>query len=298
MFDITSLPFCVAKPFDELNIPEQFRKFTFTGVIDEETLIATLHHKLIGLEASNKMNQSELELIISLAEEIKINHEGKEEILTRIDWLQRLYQAKDEIESVDTKEKAAQIQNLIAPVQICPMKNQLMAELQLMVSKLSEKEIATADSSMFQLLLEKANQEAGDLFVNLGKTGREYVIEEVLKRFGDSSSVDHVKEYAANLEQNVQSLLQVTERYEMIPKLEQFPLPLFSDFDNSRKDKVVDRLIEEGGWNGLFSLDRKISQLNKDIEKEEREKYESENVINLEDGTVVAHSLSERFHEI
>lgn len=291
MFDIDSLPSSKAVPVNGISLTNKDFEFTYTASVDEKKLYKDISMRLIALEKSQDVNKKELEAINHMVEGFQIAIDEKEEILLRIDWLHRLYKVKEEIEFVDTKEKVYALQTVIATVQTCPMKNELMAELNSLEQSLPS---GVEDSEMLsseQLLMEKAIEEAGDVFINLGKAGREFVIADVLNQFGDDSSIANVKECAIALEKRVESLSEVSERIELITHLEQLPLPTFTVLEAERKEKIMDHLIETSKWNGLTSLDRNIAQLDKAITKEELEQYEKENAIILSNGNKAAETI-------
>lgn len=297
MIDFTSLQSTVAEPLRELYLTKHFLQITFTGYSDDKTLISEINEKLNKLETSTEINHAQLESIIRLAEQIQLAHEEKVETLTRIDWLQRLYKAKAELGSVDTREKLKQLRNSIAPVQTCPLKSKLLVEIVSLEASMPDGAISK-ESTEFELLMENAINEVGDVFINLGKVGREYVIKEVLKQEGDRSFMAHVRACVVQLEQRVLTLTEISDRVEMIVELEQLPLRSFSDLEANRKERIADLLIEKKEWDGLVSLNGIILQFDNKITKEEREKYESENTIKLQDGTVIAISLDERYRDI
>lgn len=297
MIDSTSLPSSVAEPLNDLGLSKHYNIFTFTGFIDEVTVYMEIKKRLNILESTTESALTELDSIVRLAEQIPLAHEEKEEFITRIEWLQRLYKAKTEMGSVHTKEKLKQFRILIAPVQTCPLKNQLMAQLDSLEVSVAVEATTFVAQTGLELLMENAINEAGDQFINLGKAGREYVIAEVQRQEGDQSTTAHVQALTARLEQRVLSLSEVSDRVELIAALDQLPLSVFSSLQEVKKERVVDTLIQEKGWTGLFSLERRITQISKAIDREERENYERENLIDLPDGKAAA-TLDLRFHSI
>jgi len=299
MIEYNALPSSVAEPLEDLHSTEKLFAFTFTGYINEKSLYTDINTKLNTLETSINVDHKELETIIRLAQQLQLVNDEKEEIHTRITWLQRLYKAKAEMNTVDSKEQLKQLRNLIIPVQTCPLKKQLQAEIDQLEASLQDVETSTyKQPSGMEALLEKAVEEAGAMFINLGRAGREYVIAEVLKQHGDDTNIDHVRHFTSELEQQrVQTLLDLTDRGELISELEQLPLPVFSSLDAVSKERVVDVLIHDKGWTGLYSLDRRIKQVKDAIDREEREKYEKENLIDLPDGKA-ATTLDTRFTQI
>lgn len=296
MFDFTSLPSSVAKSLTALDLTEKYNNFTFTQFIDEGKLYSEINNELIKLETSTEVNSIGLEKIIRLSEQLQGEQEWKEEVLSRIDWLQRLYKAKAEMGSVGTKEELEQLRVLVAPVQTCPLKTQLLAEIGSLEALMSV-ETTFKEQTGFELLMEKAVNEVGKEFINLGKAGRERVIAEVLKLEGDRATTAHVQALAGQVEQRVLALSEVSDCAKMIEELDQLPLSAFSSLKEAKKERIADALIQEKGWTGLFSLERKITQISNAIDREELENYERENVIDLPDGKVAA-TLDLRYNPI
>lgn len=286
MIDMTNLPSTVAEPINANVDPETYFahfRFTFTTFVDEKQLYREINDGLIALETSTTVDNTRLEILMKLAEQFQSESEWKEEAFIRIDWLQRLYKAEAELGGVDSKEELRKLRNLIAPVRSCPLKSKLLEKINDLESSMPAKSFSKKPTKL-ELFMEEALKEAGDEFVNLGKNGRKYVITEVLKQAGDHVNTAQVKILASQLEQRVLSLLEVTDRAEMIAKLEQLPLSNFSNLEMKRKERIADLLIEKKGWTGLLSLDREIAQLNVTLEREERENYERTYFIDLPDG--------------
>lgn len=298
MIELTTLPSSIAEPLDQQCLHDRNNDndmYTFTEFVDEQAIYSDVNKKLNKLETSTYIGRNELDSIILLAEQIQMAQEEKEEVFTRIGWLQRLYKAESEMDSVDTKEKIKQLRNFISPVQTCPLKTQLLAELESLEAQLPVE--ATIELTAFDLLMEKAIKEIGNEFSNLGKVGREYVIAEVLMQEGDHATTAHVQDLAYQLEQRVLTLSEVSDWVEMIAELDQLPLSVFPTLQDLKKERVAEALIQEKGWTGLFSLERKITQISNAIDREEREKYEKENVIDLPDGKAAA-TLDLRYNPI
>ncbi|KAB7706671.1 hypothetical protein F9802_10790 [Bacillus aerolatus] len=284
MIDFSSLPSSEAEAFKESPVSTENIYFTFEENIDEQILYRKLNERLSALESSVKTNNQELAFIHQAAGSFKMALEEKEEVIIRIDWLRRLYEAKEAISSVDTKEEADYLRRLIASVQTCPMKNELVEKIDSLEQSLPSGMQAPVELSRHQKLMEKAIREAGDVFINLGKTGREHVITGVLERFGNQANVERVKEQSATLEESVKSLLEVKGSAELISRLEQLPLASFSELSIGRKKALAERLLKNGNWDGLASIDRMIVRLDQGIKKEEQECEEAKNKITTPDG--------------
>ncbi|MEC2071343.1 hypothetical protein [Alkalihalophilus marmarensis] len=284
MIDLTSTPASQAQQLHKKSLSSSDLQFTYTGCIDETALYDDINRKLIELEKSLEIDNVELETIKVLASEFKVSTEFKEEILMRIDWLERLYKAKEEIGSIDTLEKAKQLRRLISPVQTCPMKQQLMTLIAELEQSLSEAHLVPSEIQSEHRLMEESLEEAGDVFLNLGKVGRESVIADVISRFGENTSIDIITEMAEELEQRVKALSEEENHNELLVELEQLPLKSFAELTKGRKASIVKNLIKQSKWSGLAALDRQIAQLDRSLAKKEHEKNEAENTILTNEG--------------
>ncbi|MDH4620183.1 hypothetical protein [Brevibacillus sp. AY1] len=296
MIELAYLPSSLGKTLNALEVSDEFKRYTFTGFINERTLFTDIDRKLNKLENSTDFELIDIEELVKLSEQIELASEEKEISLIRIDWLQRLHKAKGELCSADTKEKLKHLRHIIAPVQTCPLKNQLLDEIEFRETAMSEEAISK-EHDEFKLLMDCAIKELGDVFINLGKSGREYVITEVQKQQEDGANTVHVKDCVERVVQKVHALLNLTDRVKLIAELDQLPIPIFSNLVVGRKERIADTLIQEKGWSGLVSLERRIAQINNDIDREERENYERKNVIVLPEGKVAA-TIDLRFHSI
>ncbi|TRM10709.1 hypothetical protein FH966_02690 [Lentibacillus cibarius] len=284
MIDYKSIPSSTAQQLNDATLFDDEFVFTYTGSIDEKKLYDDINKRLTGLETSLDRNKEELEAINHMTADFCVANDEKEEVLLRVGWLRRLYQVKEEIETVDTKQKTKSLRRLLSPVQTCPMKNQLMTKMDELEQSLPEEDDISSEPSNEQQLMEKAIEEAGDVFINLGKTGRDFVIAGVLEQFRGNANVDTVKESAIAIEQRVKALSDVNDQNEVIASLEQLPLKSFAGLKTDRKVVIANRLIESNKWNGLAAMDRQIAQLDRAITKEEKEKEEAENTVLTEDG--------------
>ena len=281
MIDFRLLPSSEAQQLNEFPIMNNEFEFTYIESIDEQKLYIDLNSRLILLERSLDMDKTELDAIDQLAEGFLAAIDEKEEVLLRIDWLRRLYKVNVEIKSIDSKEKAMRLRRLILSVQTCPMKKMLMDEIDILEYSLPKNSI---EPSKEQNLMEKAVEEIGTDFINLGKAGREYVLADVTSQYGDKADVRNMKELTTAFENRVNDLKKIDELTEMVTYLDQLPLQLFSILEASIKEAIAIRLIETKKWNGFATLDRIISQYNKAIMAELKKKQEMEHTILTTDG--------------
>ena len=281
MIDFRLLPSSEAQQLNEFPIMNNEFEFTYIESIDEQKLYIDLNSRLILLERSLDMDKTELDAIDQLAEGFLAAIDEKEEVLLRIDWLRRLYKFNYEIKSIDSKEKAMRLRRLILSVQTCPMKKMLMDEIDSLEQSLPKNSI---EPSKEQILMEKAIEEIGTDFINLGKAGREYVLADVISQYADNADVENMKELTTAIENRVNDLKEINELSKMITHLDQLPLQSFSILEANRKEAIAKRLIETKKWSGLATLDRIISQHNRAITAELKKKQEMEHTILTPDG--------------
>lgn len=268
-----SVPYSKAQQLTDISLSKGYT-FTYTAFVeDKKQLYKDINKRLIILETSLNKDNEELESIYSWATELL--NEEREEVFLRLNWLKQLYKIKDEIEFVDTKEKVNQLRRSISTVQTCPMKKQIMSELDELEQLLPEEELTPNDMSTEQLLMEKSIEEAGEVFINLGKSGREFVISNVLKQNGENATIESIRESSFTLENRIKKLIEIDDLKEFIDLLEQLPIRSFSSLNGKVKKNIAKQLIEVKGWNGFASLERRIEQL----AMQGREEKEDENII-------------------
>ncbi|MDV2886378.1 hypothetical protein RYX45_14405 [Alkalihalophilus pseudofirmus] len=287
MIDFTFTPSSKAEQLYKKVLNSNDLEITYTSCAYEDALYHNMIRALIDIEKSLEVDNAKLASVKEMFSEFRgTKRDKKEEILQRIDWVQSLYKAKENIESIESLEEAKQFRRIISGVQTCPMKQQLMAKIVELEQSLSQPDLIPTEISSEQRLMAKAGEEAGDVFINLGKVGREFVITDVIRQFGESASLVNVKEIAEGLEQRVKALSEETNKNKLLMKLEQLPLASFVELNKDRKEVIVERLIKQSKWSGLATLDRQITQVDRSIAKEEQEKSEDENTFLTNDGKV------------
>lgn len=289
MIDFSSLPSSEAELLNEINASTKGVRFTFTGSVDERNLYSNLNKRLSILETSLEIDKEELNAIQQESDSFRVSIEEKEEVLLRIDWLRRLYEVKEAIQSVETKEHAEQLRTKIASVQTCPMKNELLVKLDSLVKSLPSEQTEQPQLSPEQELMEKAIVEAGDAFINLGRAGREYVVTKVIEEFGGDVPVASIQEAVSALEEQVARLAGIDDVEELQTQLETLPLSNYSRLSSERKQMVADQLIENKQWKGLASLDRLIHQLDAKLSAAE----EQEMMKSMESGIATALDINQ-----
>ncbi|MGJ9458136.1 hypothetical protein [Oceanobacillus sp. CF4.6] len=282
--DFSTLPSSVAtKEITEFPRTNEQYCVTYTEKIDEPKLYKELSNRLGILELSLEINNKELNDIESLVNDIHISIGLKGELLFRINWMNRLYLAKEKIAFIDSMDKAKEVKKLISAVQTCPLKTSLMKELDTLVKSLRVED-TTPEISLEQKLMMKSIQEAGSEFINLGKAGRDYVVAEVIDKYRNDATVAAVKENTTALEESIKELTNLKDKKVLLENLRELPLVNFPSVSTERLDIIHDQLIQSEPWNGLASLDRLIKQLDRNITHQERVKAEQKNKSLLEDG--------------
>lgn len=266
MFNYTILPSSSGSAITE-KLTKQLTKqneFYYTAYEgrDENEIYDLLNKSLTKLETAITLHEEDLVAIETAVQDIVMSIELKEEVLLRIDWMKRLYEAQQGLSTISTVNEAQQLRSLIASVQTCPLKGRLSDELTEIIAA-SPNESKQVEKDTFDQLMEHAINQAGEEFINLGLAGREQIVEELLTKDGPKASIESIQEATANLEQKVTKLHGITHFEDMKRKLEDLPLPSFTQLAEERKDLVASKLIEGSTWQGLASLDRMIHQLNR-----------------------------------
>lgn len=262
MFDYTVLPSSSGSAITEEHTKQNEIYYTAYESQDEKEIYDLLNKGLTKLETATMLHEEDLAAIEAAAEDIVLSIELKEEIVLRIDWMKRLYEAQQDLSTISTVNEAQQLRSLIAPVQTCPLKGRLSTELTEIIATLPNVS-KQVEKSAFDQLMEHAINQAGEEFINLGSVGRAQVVEELLSKNGPEASVESIQVATAKLEQQVVELQGITHLRDMKRKLEALPLPSFAQLAEERKDLVTSKLIENSTWLGLASLDRMIHQLNR-----------------------------------
>lgn len=284
MMNLSNLPASEAERVDKASLKLDGVYFTFVEANDERVLFSLINEKLMGLETSLDINRDELVSIKQAAEGFRMALEEKEEVALRLEWLDRLYEVKDIIPMVTSKESAEKLLRKISSAQTSPMKNKLVAELDGLINSLPSEQREPLKQSQKDILMEKAIEEAGDAFINLGRTGRESVISEVFQQFGKKATIEAVQEHTENLEVRVKNLSVITGQTELIQQLNNLQMTSFSNLSIKRKEQIVERLLETGKWSGIAPLESFIVQLDRLFKNEEQQQLEAENTIITSDG--------------
>lgn len=264
MWDIKVLPSSVAEKLIDEQLSFNNIKFSSTENIDGH-IYEKSNNRLIKLEQSLKVNEKKLQQINSLVDKIKTSINKKEEILLRINWLTRLYKVKGKIEKTETIEEVRQLERLLTSVQTCPLKKQLLNEIKRIKKLLPIKDELLKEEDQ---LMERAINDIGNRFINLGKVGRKFIIESALKQYGKQVSTKRIISLLEQLEQQVDLLFTIEGKNEMMTKLNELPIQHFNHLNREHQKLIVEQLMVNKNWNGLAALDRQIKHLDKTITKE------------------------------
>ncbi|ARD48850.1 hypothetical protein [Sporosarcina sp. P33] len=259
MFDYSALPGSFAAPSFEPVVSEGFY-YTVTAGKDEAPIYQELNQRLTQLETSTVIHEDELQAIEHASADLVINVEAKEEVQLRIDWLKCLYDVKGALPSVSTSTEAERLRTMLSPVQTCPLKSELLTALDRLAESIHA-EPERASLSANDRVMEFAIEQAGDGFINLGKAGREHVVKDVLKKFGEDVPVASIQETVSALEGQVARLAEIEDAKTLQTQLETLPLPSYAGLSTERKQMVAEQLIKSRQWKGLASLSRLIHQL-------------------------------------
>lgn len=243
-----------------LLIDDQIR-YTFMENEDEGQLYVDLNERLMGLEILLTVDSEALQPIIEDAKGFRLLQDEKEEVLMRIDWLQRLYKVQQRLSDLQTIEEAEENKRLISPCQTSPLKNHLLTKLDALAQSLPSEQVEEVQMTDAEVLMDKAIEEAGNSFINLGKVGREIIVQEALEKFGSNVSIDYIQEATKSLEQQVAQLAKAENEEAFQTQLVNLPLLHYANLSAERKQMVTEQLMDKRNWKGLASLDRMILHL-------------------------------------
>lgn len=259
MIDYSVLPGSIATRALESAVSEGFY-YTVTADMDEAPVYQELNQRLIHLETSADIHVEELQAIEQASVDLVFNVEAKEEVELRIDWLKRLYEVKGLLPTVSTPTEVEHLRSMLGPVQTCPLKNELLTALAHLAETLPV-EVEPVTLNKFERVMEFAIEKAGDDFINLGKAGREHVVNDLLKEFGQNVPLASIQEAVSALERQVFDLAEIEDAQSLQIQLAALPLSNYSSLSSDRKQLVAEQLIEHRQWKGLASLERLIHQL-------------------------------------
>lgn len=270
MLNYSTLPSSLAAPVFEATVSEGFY-YTVTASKDETPIYQELNQRLTQLETSTDIYEDKLQAIEQVSADLIINLEAKEEVQLRINWLKRLYDVKASLPSVTTFTETERLRTMLSPVQTCPLKFELRTALDRLAESIPA-ETEPPSLSNHNRVMEFAIEHAGEGFINLGKTGREHVVKDLLEKFGEDVQVASIQKVVSALERQVVDLAEVEDARTLQAQLEVLPLTNYSRLSSERKQVIAEQLIKTRDWKGLASLDRLICQL--DAEQSAAEKQD------------------------
>lgn len=253
MFNYISLPSTVATD-EKITVPSDLTEVVSIGIQDEQNLYNDLSKKLIVLEKSLDYSLEAVNEVKEAAKQIIIAIDDKQELLMRCDWLITMLDVKNRINHLASLKEVDDAYKKLIRVQTCPLKNELMKQLDELKKKFEKEETAlSAKETLIESIFETGNK----TFINLGTTGRDAIIEEVLN--GDGK-VETAIAKAEELEASVQFTKKYKTIGELKTALEKLPLKHYRNIPEESEAEVLQKLLDNSNWNGLFHLDRLIYQ--------------------------------------
>lgn len=224
---------------------------TSTEVMEEAPLYKQLSKQLIELETTTDYTVEQVQPIREIAEKMFLNIDEKVELLMRCDWLVTMKDVEGRIDQLATVEDVQSDKRQLGRVQTCPLKNKLKAKLEELEEQLAMTKVLSAKEQLVEDIFATGNE----TFINLGSAGRNYVVEEVL--VGDGK-VETAIAKAKELEASVQAAKQSSSIAVLRQALQQLPLHNFKNIPMEHEEEVLQNLIDNANWNGLFQLDLQI----------------------------------------
>ncbi|MFD0942360.1 hypothetical protein [Savagea faecisuis] len=258
MINFMSFPGSSAVEVSKASVLDESLKYTSTIVVDEIGLYEDLNIRLMELEKALDIDVEALQSIIDDTSKMMIRWGEKNELLLRINWLERLLKVQQEINNVTTYKQADELRIYISSCQTSPLKKQLQERLDDLLEALPQESIEKTD---IEQLMDFAIENVGDDFINLGKSGREEVINRLYTQFGVNVPVNKIQDEVIALEEKVARLVKVEDVQILRDQLETLPLSNYPRLSSERKQVVTEQLMESRQWKGLASLDRLIHQL-------------------------------------
>ncbi|BAK17770.1 succinate dehydrogenase/fumarate reductase, flavoprotein subunit [Solibacillus silvestris StLB046] len=233
---------------------------TSTEVMDEAPLYKQLSKQLIELETTTDYTVEQVQPIREFAEKMFLNIDEKAELLMRCDWLEVMKSIEQDIVTYNSIESVNAAKRQLGKVQTCPLKNELKVKLDELEAQFATAKVLSAKEQLVEDIFATGNK----TFINLGTGGREFVLAEVLKA---TSSVELAIAKAEALEVQVQAAKHSTNVEELKAKLETLPLVHLANVPVEYEQEVLQKLLDQPTWNGLFNLDLLIRQYAVQVEK-------------------------------
>lgn len=233
---------------------------TSTEVMDEALLYKQLSKQLIQLETTTDYTVEQVHPIREIVEKMLLNIDEKAELLMRCEWLEVMKAIEQDITTYNSLESVKAAKRQLGRVQTCPLKNELMDQLEELEARFATTKLLSKKEQLVEDIFTTGN----GTFINLGTAGREHVLAEVFK---ETPSVELAIAKAGALEVQVQAAKQSTNVGELKAKLQALPLVHLANVPAEYEQEVLQKLLEQPTWNGLFNLDLLIRQYTTKVEK-------------------------------
>lgn len=260
MINILSLPSSVATN-DKIFVPSVLVGAVSIEVKDEQKVYKDLSMQLVTLETTLDYSLQRVKEIEVMAKQMMIAIDEKKELLMRCDWLVTMLEVKIGMESISSLEDVKSARTKLSRVQTCQLKRQLMEQLAQKEEQLESVEVVlSSKDALVEVIFETGNE----TFINLGTAGREFVLEKVLS---EQPSVELAIAKAEAIEAQVQAAKQSANVEELRAKLVPLPLANLANVPAEYEQEVLQKLLDQPTWNGLFNLDLLIRQYTVQVEK-------------------------------
>ncbi|MCS5502054.1 hypothetical protein NY607_13040 [Lysinibacillus sp. A4] len=237
---------------EEFAVPEILNAGQFIEAVNEMALYQQLSKQLSELEVVVDYKTLQVKSIKVQVEKMIISLDEKEELLMRCDWLITMKDIEGRLDQLTTLEVIKANHAKLSRVQTCPLKKELQQKLEALEAQLTP---VVKQLSSKEALVEAIFATGNESFINLGSAGRNYVVEEVVKGDGKvETAIAKVKE----LEASVQAAKQSGSVVLLRQALQTLPLHNFKTIPVEYEEEVLQTLLNNANWNGLFQLDLQI----------------------------------------
>lgn len=233
---------------------------TSTEVMDEAPLYKQLSKQLIELETTTDYTVKQVQPIRDIIEKMFLYIDEKAELLMRCKWLEVMKEIEQDIATYNSLESVQAAKRQLDHVQTCPLKNELKAKLEEKKAQFATTKVLSSKEQLVEDIFATGNE----TFINLGTTGRKFVLELVLS---EQTSVELAITKAEALEAQVQAAKQSANVEELKGNLEGLPLANLSNVLVEYEQEVLQKLVDQPTWNGLFNLDLLIRKYTTQVEK-------------------------------
>lgn len=263
------LPASVGTTILEPILANQHIVYTYEENEDEIAIYHKLNQQLLTIERIETSESTLLETFKKDMQKLRMYLEGKKELQMRVNWLNRLYQAEEQLKTIQTKEDAKKLLRYISSCQTSPLKRNLSQKLDELIQSLPPVQVNKAPLTDAEALMSFTIEEVGNDFINLGKAGRKYIIQEVLERLGKDAPVEGIQEAVDSLNKRLNDLMGVSDLNVFQDELEALPLTFYKTLSSERKHQVAEQLMRSNEWKGLMSLSRSLRLVDKKLDEDE-----------------------------